>query len=580
MKYLFSVLALAASLAMAAPVYARDLIISRTLIEDPTGTLTPSEVARLPGTPVSQTLSRGNTNSVLWMRLQVDEPDHGTKVVLFIRPSYLNEVRLYEADPGNPSGWKTRVTGNHYPYRDRDRASVSLGFIVDVTAPTATYYLRLKTRSPMSIDVQAIELEEADRKDHQRDLLEVFFVTSMLFLLLWAIHSYFLDRQQVVAWFALHQAVYTLFGIVATGYLAPFAPSGAPQLVDWLNAILYLGINFTLVVFCRELFKPYDAPALFMRVFKLLLWTFPVLLAALATGHDSFAIFANAILIKLGLVFLVVVAFSLRSEGSPRKRVLQAFFLFILLNNVVFWSAGRFTRIASNINLSAVQILVIDGLVIGGLFAWILHTRARQALLEGQQSAFELLLVQRKFEVEQELKRQMEIQAQTDYLTGVCNRRHLIELAECELTRAIRFRRPLTLLVIDIDNFKKINDSWGHSAGDEVLQQMSRLIRDTLRNNDIFGRTGGEEFAAVLVETDGEEAFKVAHRLCRTVAEASIVPQGADRIQVSVSIGLAELSGRATSFSRLLDEADKAMYCAKQAGRNRVCVHDQGVSVI
>lgn len=580
MKCLLSVLALAVGIAMASSVYARDLIISRTLIKDPTGALTPSDVAHIPGTPVSQTLSLGSTKSVFWVRLQVHQPAHGTRIVLFIRPSYLNEVRLYEANSGSPSGWKTRVTGNHYPYRDRDRASVSLGFLVDVTAPTATYYLRLKTRSPLSIDVQAIEPEEADRRDHRRDLLEVFFVTSMVFLLFWAIHSFLLDRQRVVAWFALHQAVYTLFGIVATGYLAPFAPPNAPQLVDWLNAILYLGINFTLVVFSRELFKPYNAPTPFMRVFKVLFWTFPVLLAALVTGHDNFAILANSILLKLSLGYFVVVAFSLRSEGSPKRRVLQAFFLFILFTNVVFWSAGRFTRIGSFISLSAVQTLVIDGLVIGGLFAWILHTRARQALREGQQSAFELLLVQRKFEAEQELKRQIEIQAQTDYLTGVCNRRRLVELAESEVSRAIRFRRPLTLLVFDIDHFKKINDSWGHSAGDEVLQQVSGLIHDALRDSDIFGRTGGEEFAAILVETDGKEALEVAQRLCRIIADASIVPNGANRIPVSVSIGLTELGGRATRFSRLLDEADRAMYCAKQAGRNCVCVHDQVARII
>jgi diguanylate cyclase (GGDEF)-like protein len=236
----------------------------------------------------------------------------------------------------------------------------------------------------------------------------------------------------------------------------------------------------------------------------------------------------------------------------------------------VFWSAGRFL----NLSLSAAQTLVADGLVIGGLFAWTLHTRARQLQLEAHRAAFELLIVQRQFEAEQELKRKMEIQARTDDLTGVCNRRYLMELAELELARAIRFQRPMTLLAIDIDHFKKINDSWGHGVGDEVLQHVSHLMRETLRDNDIFGRTGGEEFAAILLETDGEEAFEVAQRLCEAVADARIVPYpGAGQIAVSVSIGLSELGKRSISLSQLLDEADRAMYSAKQAGRNRTWVH-------
>jgi diguanylate cyclase (GGDEF)-like protein len=570
MKYFLGTFVLVIAVGIAAPASASDLVISRTLIEDPAGNLAIADVARLPGTPVSENMSLDNGSSVFWMRLQVHAPDHGSKAVLFIRPTYLNEVRLYEADAGNPAHWKMRVTGNYYPYRSRERASISLGFQVDISAPVATYYLRVKAQAPSSIDVQAIEPEEADRLDHQRDLLELFFVTSMMFLLGWAIQSYLLDRQRVVAIFALHQAVYTLFGIEVTGYLAPIAPANVPHLLDWLSTIFYLGINFTLALFCRELFKAYNPPTVFTRILNLQVMAFPVLLVAFATGHETFAVYGNAILIRLGLVFFVVVAFSLRSEGSPSRRTLQAFFLAILMTNVVFWSAGRFL----NLSLSAAQTLVADGLVIGGLFAWTLHTRARQLQLEAHRAAFELLIVQRQFEAEQELKRKMEIQARTDDLTGVCNRRYLMELAELELARAIRFQRPMTLLAIDIDHFKKINDSWGHGVGDEVLQHVSHLMRETLRDNDIFGRTGGEEFAAILLETDGEEAFEVAQRLCEAVADARIVPYpGAGQIAVSVSIGLSELGKRSISLSQLLDEADRAMYSAKQAGRNRTWVH-------
>jgi diguanylate cyclase (GGDEF)-like protein len=398
----------------------------------------------------------------------------------------------------------------------------------------------------------------------------VFFVTAMGFLLFWAIHSYFLDRQPVLGIFAIHQAVYTLFSISTTGYLAPIMPANLPQLADWFNIILYCSISFTPVLFCRALFKPYAPPPLLMRGLQVLLWSFPVLLLLIALGYDALAVNTCAVLIRISWLYFVGMAFSLRKESTPSRRILQGFFVVILINNLVFWYVNRIGWMAVLVNPSAMQILVVDGLVIGGLFAIILHSRTRQVLREGQQSALELLLVQKKFEIEQELKKRIEVQAQTDYLTGVCNRRRFVELAEHELARANRFQRPFTLLVIDIDHFKSINDTWGHGVGDKVLKEITIRMSGALREADIFGRTGGEEFAAVLVEIEGQDAIEVAQRLCASVAASWIDLPEARGIHASVSIGLAQLNGRDVSFNHLLQEADGAMYSAKQAGRNQV----------
>lgn len=574
-RLLYVLLALMAGLIFSTRVWAGDLIVSRTLLEDKNGKLTIADVAGRVVTPVDPSFSMTSTNAAHWVCLRVRAPANGSQVVLFIRPTYLNEIRLYEAGPGDPLTWKTRVTGNHYPYGARDRANISLGFVVNVTGPEATYYLRIKTRSPAPLDVRGLEPAEADRLDQQRDLTMAFFVTAMLCLLMWAALSYLLDRQPVVGLFAIHQACYTMFSIVTTGYLAPVVPKRYPQLADWINIVLYCTINFTPLLFCRALFKPYEPPRMLMRGINLLLWTYPAELAAIGLGYDTQIVMTAGFFIKITWLYFVVIAFSLRAERTPSRRLLQIFFVLIFVNNVVFWLAGFSRRFASVISLTAIQILIIDGLVVGGLFAMIFHTRARQNIKEAQQAALDLLLVQKKFELEHELKKQAELQAQTDYLTGLFNRRRFVEMAERELARAKRFHKPLTLLMIDIDRFKAINDSWGHSIGDVVLQNVSLLMRDTLRNVDIFGRTGGEEFAAMIVETDGDDATQVAQRICSMVANAEIVPQGADRISVTVSIGLSQLKGRNINFGSLLNEADRAMYAAKRAGRNRVVAGEE-----
>lgn len=294
--------------------------------------------------------------------------------------------------------------------------------------------------------------------------------------------------------------------------------------------------------------------------------------ALLISGYVGFAIIINALLIKLSWGWFVAVAFSLRKEQSPSRRLLQMIFTVITLFNVMFWLTNNGILSDRKENLDGMKLLIADGLVIGGLFAVMLYARASQLRRVAQKSAADFLLMQEKLALEQKLIEQMQAQAQTDYLTGVFNRRHFVELAERELERARRRRRPFTLLMIDIDHFKTINDTRGHATGDMALQAVARVIRETLRSIDIFGRLGGEEFAAVLVEISEAEATEVARRICAAVSAAEIAVSEGPPVRLTVSIGLTYLSGREVAFDCVLNEADRAMYAAKQAGRNQIMV--------
>jgi diguanylate cyclase (GGDEF)-like protein len=408
---------------------------------------------------------------------------------------------------------------------------------------------------------------------HQRDLV-VMFATVMLCLLLWSLLNFILDRQPEVGLFAIRQAVYTLLALADFGYLAPSILAHSPRMAAWVTVLLHFAINIATILFCRELFKLYEPPRFLMRGLYLLLGAFGVLLLITLFGFSVFAIELNSALVQFSWLYFAVVAFAFRVEDTPRPRIMQVFFVAVCLSNMAFWLAGLSGRIASTTDLAAIQVLVVNGMAVGVLFALVLKARARRAQQRAQQSFLDLLRVQKKFEIEKELKKQAEVQAQTDFLTGVFNRRFFVESAEREMKRAGRFQRPLSLMMIDIDHFKAINDTWGHGVGDVVLQETAHVLRDALRNVDIFGRTGGEEFAAVLVETDGEDAIRVANRLCATVAKAAILPAGGEPIHVTVSIGLSQLKGRTISFDGLLNEADQAMYTAKEAGRNRFAVSE------
>jgi diguanylate cyclase (GGDEF)-like protein len=169
--------------------------------------------------------------------------------------------------------------------------------------------------------------------------------------------------------------------------------------------------------------------------------------------------------------------------------------------------------------------------------------------------------------LEEELRRQAHI----DYLTGVHNRRHFMERAEQELSRAHRYGSPLSMLMLDIDHFKQINDRYGHKVGDIVLKAVADLCHATFRDVDILGRLGGEEFAVLLPETDQHFAVDAAERLRETITNARIPLAEGLPVTFSVSIGVSSLSSPDDNIDVLLSLADKALYAAKESGRNRVC---------
>lgn len=161
--------------------------------------------------------------------------------------------------------------------------------------------------------------------------------------------------------------------------------------------------------------------------------------------------------------------------------------------------------------------------------------------------------------------------ALTDGLTGVAVRRHLIERFGVEMDRSLRFDLKLSFLMVDIDHFKHFNDDYGHLVGDVVLRQVAETIRKNIREVDLVGRFGGEEFAALLVETDESAAYLVAERIRRSVAEREFKAYG-ENLKVTVSVGCATSSQDLNEPEALLEAADAALYQAKRQGRNRVCL--------
>lgn len=206
----------------------------------------------------------------------------------------------------------------------------------------------------------------------------------------------------------------------------------------------------------------------------------------------------------------------------------------------------------------------------GGETKTIITTKTRYIDEHGE---YFLIGVIRDITERKALEVELNKRANTDHLTGINNRGQFMALASQEISRAIRYKNALSLVMMDIDFFKKINDQHGHIAGDAVLAKLSEVCSQNLRKNDILGRIGGEEFAALLPQTNISNALNVAENLRQLIEDITVVDEVSGAIiNFAVSIGVSCLTSEQDTLESLLSNADKALYKAKNNGRNQVQV--------
>lgn len=203
-----------------------------------------------------------------------------------------------------------------------------------------------------------------------------------------------------------------------------------------------------------------------------------------------------------------------------------------------------------------------------------LHRRLYEArftqLLDNRSIQIGQILLLRDITEQRSVHEKLQQLAITDPLTGLFNRRHFFELANQEFKRTSRFGHPLSILILDVDHFKSINDTCGHAAGDDMLLNLAQKCGEQLRSFDIMARYGGDEFILMLPETETEKASQTAERL-RQVIESNRLETGNRPLQATISFGVATLNaGDPAGLDELIDRADTALYIAKNNGRNQI----------
>ena len=234
----------------------------------------------------------------------------------------------------------------------------------------------------------------------------------------------------------------------------------------------------------------------------------------------------------------------------------------ILFREPSIWSRYKRQVIVASVMFLALILLTTSLVIVNS------RLRKTKKSLRRERKLLEVRVRERTAELSR-LHKEAEKTARTDPLTGVCNRRHFTEIWEKEIAVHQRHTRPLAVLMLDIDHFKVVNDTYGHTTGDKALVHFAQTSANQLRPADRIGRFGGEEFVVLLPDTDATQAKQVAERI-RTTVQETTRKQEVDIPPMTVSIGVAEVLEE-TRLEQIIHRADAALYKAKQSGRNRVC---------
>ncbi len=526
------------------------------------------------------------TNSVLWfhVRLRNDSTDW-LRRLLEIGYPLLDDIRVFVVYSDKPL--RRFLGGDRRPFSSRYIQNTHFLFPIELGPDEhADLFLRVRTGSALLLPANLWSPEAFHSSDHRRQFGDGLYYGALLAMLVFNVVVFLFIRDGYYPLYLGFLAGFILFQSTLDGYAYEYLWPDSPT---WNDKALSIFIPLTLlflVLFMRAFLQlRARAPGL-DRVYRIMGWVMVtlILLAPWLSYHTSIRL---ETLVTLPLVILVLFTpLRVGLQGNRPALIIFASWMALLLGILLY--------LMQVYDLLPVNLLTLSAIKFGALlqvlgFAVALLDRVRTLVVENRsmqhqrQQRLEALVEARTRELDAALaeleraNRELAEQNSRDQLTGVRNRRFFDEHLNRAWEEAARSKRPLSLLMMDLDHFKRINDCCGHPAGDEALRQVARVLDEQLkRAGDQLIRYGGEEFAALLHDTALPGALRTAERLRQAVEQTEFEIDGR-RHHFTISIGVAcRVPEGPEGAERLLMLADHALYRAKAAGRNRVEAGEAG----
>lgn len=514
------------------------------------------QAAKRFATPVqksqSDILSLGIGAPAVWLHFSVWNPSSREMTrVLLLETAWLDSIQVWYRLPSGDL--EQELSGDLYPFDMRVSSQRYYSFQQDFPSGRTEVYLRVATADPM---VVPLYLQSPDQS-RQRELAEGYFygaVYGFLFALLIynAVLSFSL-RSGRYLFYALYLACFLMMNVAYSGHGFMWLWGSSLAWQQWGNPVLMVAYGLSGLIFASRFLEVTKRMPKVGRLINLSCLLLPLLLL--------FCWLSGQIVLALLLAFAFVVVFTVAM---------------IMLGAISLWRgvvAARYFLLAS---VCAMAGAVATALTVWG---WVGYTRLGYHAVEiGMlfEAVLLALALSHQFRVIQAKRTEAEQLAEVDQLTGLYNRHGFEKVSSHLFSTAARHRRDIAVILLDIDYFKAINDSYGHVTGDEVLRQVAGVIEESSREGDVCMRWGGEEFLILMPETTHTEAVALADRLRNMVSHTAVVLEDTT-LHFTASFGVAHQSDDNGRIEQLINRADSALYQAKAQGRNQVCCQTAAV---
>lgn len=552
------------------------------------------------------TLNFGFSDAAEWLYIPVKNPGvDQVRWLLQLEEPRINRAELYEVMPDGK--YVAHLAGNQVPVGERDMKHRQSVFSLTSPPGDSALYIRVISPGKTMTNLYATAWDEKKftERNYLGNLLLGVFYGSMLGLLLYNLFLLITVRDASYLWYLLYlsSAIFTYLSINGLGSVFLWGDSAY---LGGESAIIGYFVSFFFIFIFARVFL--NTRQLSLQLDRLVVGgaAFAGICGLISISDLSFTFnwaYAYPLSFPFPVILLYVGIVSLR-KGVRQSRYYVAAWSIFLLSLPAFFLKDIGVLPNSLANTYSIQLgTFLEAILLSLALADrinILREEKEKAeagmlsVLQRSRDELEVkvtertsqlqekteLLNQANKEMTQEINQRKVLEeelrklATTDFLTGLFSRRQLFELGEKEISRARRNSAPLSLLLLDIDHFKAVNDTYGHAVGDEVLKNFATIFRGALRNVDIVCRFGGEEFVAILPDTDTELAMEVAQRLRQNVEASRFSLNGVD-VKYTISIGLATFQKKDTAINQLINRADGALYRAKESGRNRVVLAGQ-----
>lgn len=482
----------------------------------------------------------------VWLRFEV--VNHGQMPAprrLSLETAWIDRIDLHLLRNGQSIG--SHHLGDALPFASRPVDDRYFVVAHDFAPGTTTVFMRIETPDPMVLPIHLAGPEQAQHRQMLEAYSYGFIYGLILALLAYNLMLYLGLKNRRYLFYSLYLAAFLIMNAAYTGHGYRWLWPDSPQWQQWSNPILMLLFTVSGLVFATRFL---DTATAFPRLHRAVLGAclgFAALLAlSIAAGSQVAALllaFAFVFLFSFGMILLGTVA--LRAGNKSAK-----YFLLASVTHAVS---------------SSVTAMAVWGLIPYSVPAY----RAVEIGMVIDAILLALALADR-FRITHEDKLQAERLARIDPLTGMKNRRAFHELVRPVWNARHARKRDMAVILMDIDRFKAINDTYGHARGDQVLVHVAGAIAERVRAGDIPARWGGEEFILFLPDTGLDEAVAIAERLRHRITDIHHT-LGDDMEAMTASFGVAHTDDPALSLDRLISQADEQLYQAKQTGRDRVC---------